>query len=357
MVARRPDRSPTPTPIPKTAAGTPRRHAGHATGRSPIATTSTRACTASTSRRGKSDLVTRTDLTVHDFDFSPDSQQFVIGAASTPTIDDSFMGVRLYIVPAAGGMPEPFVKTEGKLQFPRWSPDGRSIAWLGATTVDDPFAGSVFIAPVRRSSGAADRANVTAGRSRARGLWLGWQPGQPDTLTFLARRTAGRALLHDCRRRARRSRRLHATGDRSGRHAELLDRRQARRASLRTRPGTRSEVFAGDHRRAKRVTTLEPAARGRPARRAGSRHLEGEGRAGDRRRAREARRLPRRRPLSARRCSRTAGPKPADPNGWNGSVLPVGPDARRRRITSPSTRTTAARLAAASRSPKPITAI
>ena len=109
----------------------------------------------------------------------------MIGAATTPTIDDSFMGVRLYIVPAAGGTPEPFVKTEGKLQFPRWSPDGRSIAWLGATTVDDPFAGSVFVAPVRRSSGAADRANVTPDVEGS-GLWLGWQPGQPDTLTFLS---------------------------------------------------------------------------------------------------------------------------------------------------------------------------
>ena len=67
---------------------------------------------------GKSDLVTRADVTVHDFDLSPDSQQLVIGAATTPTIDDSFMGVRLYIVPAAGGTPEPFVKTEGKLQIP-----------------------------------------------------------------------------------------------------------------------------------------------------------------------------------------------------------------------------------------------
>ena len=134
---------------------------------------------------GKSDVVSRTDVTVYEFDFSPDSQQLVIAAATTPTIDDSFMGLRLYIVPAAGGTPEPFVKTEGKLQFPRWSPDGRTIAWLGATTVDDPFAGSVFVAPVRRAGGAPDRSNATPDYEGS-GLWLGWQPGQPDTLTFLS---------------------------------------------------------------------------------------------------------------------------------------------------------------------------
>jgi dipeptidyl aminopeptidase/acylaminoacyl peptidase len=135
---------------------------------------------------GKSEVVTRADLTVHDYDWSPDSQQLVIGAAKTPTIDDSFMGVRMYIVPAAGGTPEPFVETTGKLGFPRWSPDGRTIAWLGATSTDDPHAGSVFTAPVRgRSAGGADRANLT-GDAESSALWLGWRPGATDTLTYLA---------------------------------------------------------------------------------------------------------------------------------------------------------------------------
>ena len=135
---------------------------------------------------GKSDLVTRSDLTVHDYDWSPDGQQLVIGAARTPTIDDSFMGVRLYIVPAAGGTPEPFVETTGKLGFPRWSPDGRTIAWLGATSTDDPHAGSVFTAPARgRPAGTADRANLT-GAAEASALWLGWRPGGNDTLAYLA---------------------------------------------------------------------------------------------------------------------------------------------------------------------------
>jgi dipeptidyl aminopeptidase/acylaminoacyl peptidase len=135
---------------------------------------------------GKSEAVTRADLTVHDYDWSPDGQQLVIGAARTPTIDDSFMGVRLYIVPAAGGTPEPFVETTGKLGLPRWSPDGRTIAWLGATSTDDPHAGSVFTAPARgRAAGGPDRANLT-GQAESSALWIGWRPGADDTLAYLA---------------------------------------------------------------------------------------------------------------------------------------------------------------------------
>ncbi len=134
---------------------------------------------------GRSEVVTRADMTVIDYDWSPDSQQFVIGAAPTPTIDDSFMGVRLHIVPAAGGTPEPFVQTVGKLGFPRWSPDGRTIAWLGASSVDDPYAGSVFTAPVRRTGGGPDRANLT-GTEEATATWLGFRPGAGDTMTVLS---------------------------------------------------------------------------------------------------------------------------------------------------------------------------
>ncbi|MDQ3069091.1 MAG: S9 family peptidase, partial [Acidobacteriota bacterium] len=135
---------------------------------------------------GKMDLVTQADKTVADYDWSPDSAQLVVAAADTPTIDDSFMGLRLYIAPAAGGVPEPFVRTEGKLGFPRWSPDGRYIAWLGATAVNDPYAGTVFVAPVQnRTPGAPDRVNMTT-TYQGTATWLGWQSGAPSTAVFVA---------------------------------------------------------------------------------------------------------------------------------------------------------------------------
>lgn len=142
---------------------------------------------------GKTELVTRADKTVHDYDWSPDGTQLVIGAADTPTIDDSFMGVRLYIVPAAGGVPEPFLRTEGKLGSPRWSPDGQWIAWLGATSVNDPFAGTLYAAPVRRGGQVScetcpplpDRANLTTAYEGT-AMSFAWQPGSPATAVFVA---------------------------------------------------------------------------------------------------------------------------------------------------------------------------
>jgi dipeptidyl aminopeptidase/acylaminoacyl peptidase len=135
---------------------------------------------------GRSELVTRADMTVIDYDWSPDGSQFIIGAAATPTVDDSFMGVRLHVVPSAGGVPEPFVSTVGKLTSPRWSPNGQWIAWLGATTIDDPSAGSVFVAPARGAAGGApDRRNLLQG-FEGTATWLGWDPGKPDTIAYTA---------------------------------------------------------------------------------------------------------------------------------------------------------------------------
>lgn len=205
---------------------------------------------------GKSELITRADVTVHDYDWSPDGQQLVIGAAPTPTIDDSFMNVRLHIVPAAGGTPEPFVKTEGKLGFPRWSPDGRTIAWLGATSVDDPYAGSVFTAPARgRVAGAPERTNLTPDYD-ATAVWLGWQPGAPDTLTFLAaERQDVKLYVMPASSRARQA--VTASGlVPAGTPSFSTDgKRVAFPAHSPTHP---VEVFAGDVSAPKRITTLNP---------------------------------------------------------------------------------------------------
>jgi dipeptidyl aminopeptidase/acylaminoacyl peptidase len=128
----------------------------------------------------KSQLVTTTDLTVHDFDWSPDGRQLVVAAAETPTVDDSFMKLKILTVPLSGGAPKLVAKTAGKLSQPRWSPDGKWIAWLGATAFNDPFAGSVFVAPA--ASGESD--NLTP-NYEGTALWLSWAPKEPSTLAFI----------------------------------------------------------------------------------------------------------------------------------------------------------------------------
>lgn len=202
-------------------------------------------------------LVTQADKTVIDYDWSPDSRQLVIGAADTPTIDDSFMGVRLYIVPAAGGVPEPFVRTEGKLGSPRWSPDGQWIAWLGATALNDPYAGTLYVAPVRnRVEGAPDRANLTT-NYQGTGTAFVWQSGAPATAVLV---TAERQATPIYRISAQSpQRQKFATADLVivGQPSFSSDGKRA--ALVANSPSHPNEVYLADGTAApKRLTTLNP---------------------------------------------------------------------------------------------------
>jgi dipeptidyl aminopeptidase/acylaminoacyl peptidase len=129
----------------------------------------------------KSHVVTQADVTVHDYDWAPDGARLLVMTAPTPTVDDSFMRLSIQTVPASGGTPTLVTKTEGKLSHPRWSPDGKWIAWLGAVQLNDPFAGSVFLAPA--GGGAAE--NLTP-KWEGTGTWLGWLPGEGSTIALVA---------------------------------------------------------------------------------------------------------------------------------------------------------------------------
>ncbi|HLG13614.1 MAG TPA: S9 family peptidase [Blastocatellia bacterium] len=132
-------------------------------------------------RTADSKLVTRQSLTVHDFDWSPDGRQFILAATDTPLVDDAYMRVRLIVASVDGGDPRLLAPTHGKLTLPRWSPDGRWIAWLGATAMNDPFAGSVFVV----SAGGGAPENLSRGHDGSAN-WLGWRPGSGSTLVFAA---------------------------------------------------------------------------------------------------------------------------------------------------------------------------
>jgi len=128
----------------------------------------------------KSHIVTTTDMTVHDFDWSPDGRQLVVAAAETPTVDDSFMKLKIQTVPLSGGAPKLVSKTAGKLSQPRWSPDGKWIAWLGVTALNDPFAGSVFVAP----AAGGEHENLTPGYEGT-AVSLSWVPKESSALAFI----------------------------------------------------------------------------------------------------------------------------------------------------------------------------
>jgi YD repeat-containing protein len=121
---------------------------------------------------------TSATLTVHDFDWSPDGTQFILAATDTPLTDDSYMKVKLVTVNRAGEA-RLLVPTQGKLQSPCWSPDGKWIAWLGAIELKDSFAGSVFVVP----AGGGTPKNLTPGYEGT-ATSLAWLPGAAPTLVF-----------------------------------------------------------------------------------------------------------------------------------------------------------------------------
>jgi dipeptidyl aminopeptidase/acylaminoacyl peptidase len=205
---------------------------------------------------GEVSVVTKEDITVHDFDWSPDGQRLVIAAAPTPTIDDSFMKLSVRIVPAAGGESRLVVNTEGKLSAPRWSPDGRWIAWLGAIQRNDPFAGSVFV--VAASGGEAR--NLTEGYEGT-ATSLIWRPGYPASLVFGAierQNTAVHSLaVPDGKRTTLYSGPLILLGTASfSRDGKMM-------AAVASTPQHPNEVFAGPAGGAlARLTTLNPQLEG-----------------------------------------------------------------------------------------------
>jgi dipeptidyl aminopeptidase/acylaminoacyl peptidase len=134
-------------------------------------------------------LVTKQPLTVHDLDWSPNGKQFILGATETPLVDDSYMRVKLMTVPSDGGDAKLLIRTEGKLENPRWSPDGKWIAWRGAVTLNDPYAGSIFVVPA--TGGTPE--NLLKGYEGT-ATWIGWQPGAKSTLAFLAIERQSNAL-------------------------------------------------------------------------------------------------------------------------------------------------------------------
>lgn len=103
---------------------------------------------------GKHWQVTKEALNVWEYEWSPDGSKFLVMASSTPYTDDQYMASQIYTVDAKGGDARLVVKTEGKIEMPRWSPDGKSIAWRGASKLSDPDSGCIFVTVV--GSGKAE---------------------------------------------------------------------------------------------------------------------------------------------------------------------------------------------------------
>ncbi len=132
---------------------------------------------------GESQRLFETDLDAFEIHWTPDGQNIVFQATTTAMIDDEYMFTRIYQVPrapAAGGAePEVVTPTTGKLGHMAISPDGKNLAYLGATSLNDPVAQSLYVLPL---SGGAPR-NLTVGYEGS-GANLAWKNN--DTIALLS---------------------------------------------------------------------------------------------------------------------------------------------------------------------------
>jgi dipeptidyl aminopeptidase/acylaminoacyl peptidase len=109
---------------------------------------------------GESRRLFAADLDAHEIHWTPDSRSLVFQATTTAQTDDEYMFSAIYRAPIEeDGEPIVLAPTVGKLGGMAVSPDGRHLAYLGATSLNDPLAQSLFVV----SLDGGDRRNLTEG--------------------------------------------------------------------------------------------------------------------------------------------------------------------------------------------------
>jgi len=136
----------------------------------------------------KPEFVTPESLHAFEFDWSRDSKRLAYVAA-TPPGENNWWTAKLYRQAIAGGTPEVVldpVTVAGPLHglqiaVPRWSPDGKSIAFIGGLMSDQgSTGGDIYVIP---SEGKREPVNLTAGRHET-AAWLQWT--DKDTILYTA---------------------------------------------------------------------------------------------------------------------------------------------------------------------------
>ncbi len=130
-------------------------------------------------RSGDVTFVSPSDTYVYEYDWAPDGNSFVAVAAHGSG-DDNWWMAQLYLVPAAGGEARSIYKPRLQIANPRFSPDGKQIAFIeGLMSDQGATGGDIFVVPV----GGGDARNLTP-KIPASPSWLEWTA--PDRILFVS---------------------------------------------------------------------------------------------------------------------------------------------------------------------------
>ncbi|MCH8903055.1 MAG: S9 family peptidase [Bacteroidetes bacterium] len=112
------------------------------------------------------------DINVWSFHWSPDSKSIAFYASKTPNIDDAYMFQTIYTIKLfEEKLPKKLCTTEGKLGGLQYSPDGSQIAFLGATSLNDPLAQTLYV--VSAGGGQQEMISVKDEQSSGNGFtWI-----------------------------------------------------------------------------------------------------------------------------------------------------------------------------------------
>ena len=80
------------------------------------------------------------DLHIYDYDWSPDDKMFVATAAPGPG-DNNWWNAQVYTIDSVKGTATSIYKPWFQVAVPRWSPDGKSIAFIEGLMSDEGFHG------------------------------------------------------------------------------------------------------------------------------------------------------------------------------------------------------------------------
>ncbi|HEY0303804.1 MAG TPA: S9 family peptidase, partial [Longimicrobiales bacterium] len=123
--------------------------------------------------------------TVRDFAWAPNGQRLAVQLTDKSDADADLMYRKLFVMPLTGG--QTLIPTSGKLGPMAFSPDGARLAFVGATSFNDPLAQSIFVV----AAGGGTPQNITPNYEGSV-MTLGWQDAR--TIRFVAVESTRSAL-------------------------------------------------------------------------------------------------------------------------------------------------------------------